>query len=993
VTPEPPRRATADTPQATPRRRRVPTRPLIAVLAALTAAAGIGLPVIKAVAATTVITINSPSFGGPDTAPGDGVCESAFGPGVCTLRAALEELNAATRTPGQVLINVDTSIMLNTAMSGTCNTTGTGATNMVTTSINRQDSEGAQFVVSQPVTIDLGHRLRPYCIASDTNTETAMFYVTASNVTFQNADNVLSTGSSFVIGGTSSNVTLIGDTVGYNGGYGRIDATPTWYPERFAVIMQGASNITVTKYQISGYYSSNTDGGMFVFSNPVASAPSRITANVLVDDVQVLQNPTGSSCSSSNGINCAPPVIQFWAGSNGASYQYNVISGLTFQNMLVQGMGSSAASYGFHFVSTASSAGTNSADITDLTITNNRFLNNYVPGGTAQDAWISLPYPGYLHGTNVITNNIFTSPDATGSQTGRRTALFLLGAESAGSTRIYPMTIANNYFNGYGDYGTIRVRQAGLVTITGNTFGRGSIAYANGSEETSDANVQLSLAPTFATPYLASNQNILPWYPSSANASVPSGAMPVGVKPFTTVADNGLPTCPAVVTVTKPTAGSTHNSVPADPVTLDVYWTGAQTSEVYLGQVTNLSGPSATLAVPLPVGTVTLPDGQTVTPVNPSSGATTGYIRMQTQVQGLGQLESSQYSRVVPVVGTCSAALTLNQASGMSDPTVGRDLHFTLVSTTPLDPNTVTPSVFSVSASAVPQTINASLLNARIVAVTPVGSDGLTFDVVARVDDSCTVTVSVGANKVATTSGFTNPSASTGTDNAITFLNPLQLSPPSFTLITGEPKGRHFTIGLAPGAAPPTDNLQFSASIDQPGGTPVVSLSDAYPVMEEGTTATEPLTVTAAAGNVTANTPATISFSLSSSDLNYSGLVVPSLTAYLFSTDPSIKITKMAYLNVGNPSTPATIESTGTMAPRDSRIMDGQMVCFVYTVVNTSADDWATTLSNVVVTDSDATLGNDGVIGTIPVIPIGQSAKLSACTALTPGDTTVGAGG
>jgi len=131
---------------------------------------------------------------------------------------------------------------------------------------------------------------------------------------------------------------------------------------------------------------------------------------------------------------------------------------------------------------------------------------------------------------------------------------------------------------------------------------------------------------------------------------------------------------------------------------------------------------------------------------------------------------------------------------------------------------------------------------------------------------------------------------------------------------------------------------------------------------------------------------------VATADANYNGLVVAPVTVYLFSTDPTIAITKSAYVNVANTSTPSQIIATGTPAPVDSRLLDGQAVCFVYTVSNTSHDDWATSLSNVTVTDSDTRLGAGGIIGVIASIPIGQSAQLAACTTLIPVDTTTGGG-
>jgi len=981
-----PRRAMVE---PSPPTSRGPGRRLAIVLALATALAGIAVPVFMtpARAVTTTITVNSTAYGGPAANPSSGVCETAVGNGNCTLRAAIEVSNALNRPAGEVLINVANTILPNTKMTGSMNTSSNF---MSTTSMNRQDANGAQYYVTALVIIDLGHRLQPDSSSDDTG-ENAMFYITGSDVQILNVDNALGAGSSFVIGGTARNVTINGDTMGTNGGFGTMYAS-SWGPERFVVVMQGAQNVYVANYKITGYYDSNSDGGIFVFANPNTTAPTNITQNIVFENIQVTNQNTGN-CDGNSATGCNTRVLNFWQGSSSGtvstSYVDNVINGLTFRGVVINFL--SQAMYGFQFANpTTSTTGTSSSDITNLTIENCRFLRITPTSNSQQDAFINLPYSGYLHGTNVIRNNVFTTPTTT-AQGGTATAIYFLGPQAAGSTTPSNLSITGNYFNGHGGAGTIRTKGVGLVTISGNTFGAATKSAANANEETADTNVMYSFAGA-TSPYASTNQAIVTWAPTTGSATMVGGPAPAGsvaVQPPSA----GVPSCQASLTVTKPTSAATNYTIPADPVTLDVYWTGVQTAEVYLGSATGLTGPNATLIVPLPVGAVSLPDGTSVTPVNATTGTPSGFLRVQTQVQNPSQLESSQYSRAIPIVGTCAPTLTLNQAAGMADPTVARDLHFTLVSTATLDLATVTLDTVVVKATAVPQTIDPGRLNPRVVALTSVpGSGDTQFDVVVRVDDSAQVTVTVPAGAVAGVSGLANPAAASSTDNTITFLNPIQVNPTSFTLVTGDPTGKTFTIALAAGAPLPEEDLAFSATLTQPSGTPQVSLSTLYPVLGAGQTSAPPVEATVAAGNVAANTPATVALTVATADANYNGLVVAPVTVYLFSTDPTIAITKSAYVNVANTSTPSQIIATSTPAPVDSRLLDGQAVCFVYTVSNTSHDDWATSLSNVTVTDSDTRLGAGGIIGVIASIPIGQSAQLAACTTLIPVDTTTGGG-
>ena len=953
-----------------------------------------GLLVAAAVTASAspvyTFPINSTAFGGADANPGDGACRTATG--VCTLRAAIQESNALNRPAGEVLITVDQSIPLNTPMTGDFNLV---ANFMYTGRVTRLDGY-AQYHVTAPATIDLGHRLRPDASSNDNN-ENAMFYLTGQNIEILNADQVLSSGASFVVGPNAEDITIDGDTMGMNSGFGQVATVVSYNPERFLVTMQGAQNVTVRNYKVSGYYNSVLEGGVFVFSNTSDSAPARPTRNFVVDRVNV-NYPSGGQCDGSHGEGCKARITSFWQYSAGgdipAGWANNVIDKMTFNDFEVTNLPD--GTYAMNLAAPSLTPNNYTADITDLTITNSRFLRVGTPNTDANYPLLMLPFAGNLHGTTTITDNVFVSNHATGNQTGQRTAIYFAGSQAAGSTSPSGVTISNNYFNGFGGYSTIRLRAVGLATVSGNTFGPSTVSQGTSrNEETADYPVMFSNTPTSAAPYRSTNESVLTWFPSAA-ASVASAVPGPDTLVMADPRAGASTTCPATVTVEKPTTNpnSSQYTIPGSaPVTLQAYWTSGQTAELYLGEVSGVTGTSQKVAFPLPVGPVTLPDGTVRTVVSETSGAVSGYVRFQTQVEGRSssssQLESSQYSRTVAVSGSCRPALTINQAVGMADPTYARDLHFTLRSTMALDPETLTVSDFGLAAVAVPATIDAARLNPRIVSVRPVeGSENTAFDVIVRVDDSAKVTLTLGANAVATPAGLTNQNSASWTDNEITFLNPLQVNPPAFTVVTGEPSGETFTIGIAPGAPLPQDDLSFDASVSQPAGTPEIRLSTTGPILRAGGTSTDPVRVTAVEGEVAANTPATISFDLTCSDPNYDGLVVPSVAPRLFSTDPTIRITKTAWVDVTDTSTPGQIRQTGTLAPKGQRLMDGELVCFIYTVTNTSRDDWETALTDVTVTDTDTRLGADGVIGTIPSIPIGSSAELSGCISLIAKDTT-----
>ncbi|MCL2464108.1 MAG: hypothetical protein FWF28_03440, partial [Micrococcales bacterium] len=248
------------------RRRRTAILSAVAVGVAV-----VVVPVWAATAATDAknLVVNSVARGGADAAPGNGVCETAAGNGVCTLRAAIEESNALKGQPGQVTITVSPSIAAGTKMTGTANFP---TTNMISTALEGMDANGANFAVTSPVTIDLGHRLQVDGSANNVN-PMAAFFLNGPDIQVRNADSVMSPGTSFVVGPNARRVTIDGDAK--NGQFGRI-TTPNWYAQRFLLIRESAADVTVRNYQLQGFAGNYAGlglgaatgyGGIFVFNN------------------------------------------------------------------------------------------------------------------------------------------------------------------------------------------------------------------------------------------------------------------------------------------------------------------------------------------------------------------------------------------------------------------------------------------------------------------------------------------------------------------------------------------------------------------------------------------------------------------------------------------------------------------------------------------------------------------------------------------------------
>lgn len=967
---------------------------VIAAALGLVLIAGIAIVTARPAAAVVhTFVVDSLEFGGSDTNPGDGTCSTAAG--TCTLRAALEESNALKAGPDEVLITVADGLEGNIEPNGTNTAAASNrpnwmyatATGSATGRVSTFDVGGAFYHITAPVTLDLDNRLS----INDGNyntSEGAAFFVNSPDVTFLNVSQIFGSGSSFVMGANADNVVI-------DGGETRTRASNV--ADRFLTFTTGSSNVTLRNYVVSGFnhYAAGTTAnasrsGLLWFD----SAANTTFTNYTIENV-LFDYPTSGSCSATDGTGCATSLIDFRLRN--ATNNSIQVTGFTFRNSTVQNMPATKNIFAFPFGNGETLANNTSitsygVTLRDLSIVDNQFLNNrrYNAGAATSDptkygAFIVLPYIA-MYGDNVIARNEFVRAEpgvvSTSTTAGLNPyAIYLQGNTStANNTTRRNLAITDNYFNGYAGQSTIRMYQSGRVTIARNVFGPETSSTARGTnsasgEETGTGTVMSTNSSN------SSNRKLNTWYPTGAT-----------VVPSTTAA------CTAEVQVKALTG--TANQTPKVPVLVDLYWTKDRTAEVYLGTTTYAALADQTLQVDLPlVGDDRLrwiadQTGENV-PVNPDTGAAQGYVRVQTHSgavggTGDGDLESSQYSRVAPLTGTCAPALTVEQSAGQTDPTLARDLHFTITSSMSLDEATVTPDIIEVTATAVAETYDESRLNPQVVSLTEIeGSNATQFAAIVQVDDSATVSLSIPAQAVASPAGIRNVTASTSRDGQMTFHNPLIASPPSFTLVTGEPNGKDYTLALRAGSPSPAADLRFTASVDAVGTQYGVHLSASTLTIAAGADRSEPVNVTAEEGAVTSNTRSAILHSVSSEDPNYDHLVAPTVTPMLFSTDPTVQITKRAYVDVADTSSPERIVATGTEALSDSRLTDRQAVCFVYTVTNTSADDWATVLTDAKVTDSDTRLGDNGLIGVIPVLGIGASAQVAACTSLLPIDTTV----
>ncbi|GIG23821.1 hypothetical protein [Cellulomonas denverensis] len=964
-------------PLRTGRRR---NRTIAAVVATVALVAG-GMTAAQSLTADRVFLVDSLATTA-DANPGDGVCATAAG--VCTLRAAIEESNALNGAPGEIGIGVHPDfaggnievVTTNSALMQTGNLSAGGG--------SITGDSGAMFEVTAPVTIDLEYKIT---INTTADRGVAVFHLNGPDITLTRMNQVFAGETTFYVGPNASNVLI---TNGSN-------VTANYYPERFIVVRGGASNITVSNYSITGYASSaSSNWGWGWVDGTSASAPVN---GLTFDNVQFLANLSGS-CNGSSATGCSStPISVYQQHVNDLVFTNNTVVNLNRaadnNTRLVDARSATLNNFVFSHNTITNpriysgealidfgSASSTAATVTDFSITDNVFTT-VTAASEATNGMIRLPYGKAISGTGLIARNSF------GAATGSMQAIYWFGPYSdTQNVSSSGVRIEDNHFDGWGSTSarsTIRLHRTGAVTVARNTFGT-----STGTQTNTVTEEGLSSGSTVLTMVnnqtLGANGKLNTWYPT-ARTSANAQAAALSAQQCTIELEVAPPS-DADNTVDLAAA-----RYPVTPTTLDLYWTAGNTAEVYLESVTLTTEERTTLTVELPLPgderLAHLPDGATL-PVSATTGDVSGGLRVQTQDPNAGDTTaSSQFSRVAAIDGTCQPVLTIDQAEDQNDPTLARDLHFTVTSSVPLDPATLGAEDITLAAEPTADTIDATRLNPRVVSVTAVeGSQDTEFVVIVRVDDSATVTASIAANTVTSTIGLANLSPATSTDNQITFTNPVVVSPAMLALVIGKAEGRDYAIDLRAGAPTPSADLVFSTGMDAVGEAHGVTLATPAPLIAAGATGSGALTITAPAGDVAADTPVTIAHTLTSADSNYDGLVVAALDLRLFATDPVIEITKRAYVEVADTSSPASIAATGTESLAGSRLIDGQAVCWVYTVTNISADDWATVLTDAVITDTDTRLGNGGVIGTIPVLGIGESQQLSACAVLIPRDTT-----
>ncbi|MDT0203425.1 Ig-like domain-containing protein [Nocardioides sp. AE5] len=636
------------------RRPRAWRKPLAITASVGLTAAGLGIVAAGSAAAapSVTITVDSLAYGANalSYSANPSECRDKQSPATCSLSAAIAYANAIPAGSGEIAIVFDDSL------SGTIVDPGGSAGKMSTANGSNNLTGGysaTSYVInaSNPVTIDFGGDIG---FASElTDWGSNGFDIQSDNVTLTNFTNIASPETAIVIrdvdGTTISNgaCNQIKDSGGNN----------TIWLEACIVIDPGTSggvttNTTITNMAFEDPWTTaigvDFDGlvdGLTVTNSSMVNdrnAPNflqlgrdSLTENAVLSGISVTVpdgksvagyaiypraranmnsfTVTDSTFTGMRGAFIPEPGAQEWNDITITNSTFNKVgqiwddgpgpvNNLTFTNNLVTN-GTENGPY------LRGALNMDQATYTNTVISNNTFKdNNWRGSGDI--------YYQQVGANNVIANNTWSRTQA-GDDGYQNAIRDWVSAPSA--TDSTGWTIQYNHIEDYGHaanaYAPIWIRNRGITTVVGNTFGpntRGTIDPVQ-SEGGSFWFVSNEDSGT--------NNNIQTWRPANA------------VFDGSNVTFDVAPVDPAV-------GGNAHNQ-PTAPVSLGVFWTADDNAEVYLGQIDNVSP-----------GSVSIP-----------TTATGGFIRVQT-IQADGT--TSQYSGLAQVTTTLAAPVITGPTGGSS---------------------------------------------------------------------------------------------------------------------------------------------------------------------------------------------------------------------------------------------------------------------------------------------------------------------------------------
>lgn len=519
----------------------------------------------------------------------------------CTLRAALTYANANSTPANPLTVTLATDFAA--AGGGEIAANNTTANFMTTAAVNNATTgNGAFYVISAPMTVDLQNKLSISRAAPASGLPFTSIYINGTGISLLNASGIQGGYTSIAVSGSSNGVLINGGTT-----------QPTvhgYYVRQFLVVQNGAQNVTFQNYTLGNFYytagTTNCEGAMVCFTDN--GQAGHVTSDTTISNVDFTNLGTSTTCSSTNSTGCAASGIMF---ARAANVNGLTVTGSRFSNINGHANGYVMSSY----QATSGSLRLAGIDFSGNLVTNNA-NNTAVGADTSGLVTFVNTTTSTFSGFNRIRNNTFTNP--TSLKQPHAITINLGNTNTSHNTTPSCLHIEDNSFDGFTGP-AIWLNAAGLVTVQRNTFGPNQFSNPSTTAEETAGNGNTGTAGAmFVNNGLATNQNINTWHPTAA------------------VINHA---CEVAVSATAPTA-----NVPALPVRLDVFHTASTKAEKFLGSTTpSIDSSPATFTVPLPASLLN------------ADGSASGYLRLQTHSAGLSatQLASSQYSRTVVITGRC----------------------------------------------------------------------------------------------------------------------------------------------------------------------------------------------------------------------------------------------------------------------------------------------------------------------------------------------------
>jgi hypothetical protein len=548
------------------------------------------------------IYINSNAYGKAGTCVMGSDSYSGGAADTCTLGAALALANGESTASDPVRVTLATEFAAAKSFQTiTIPTSGSTDGMMTTSAVNKLSTTGAHYLISAAMEVDLQNKL--YISHLGATLQTTL-WVNAKNVNLFNFSQVQGGQTAIGISGESEWVNIKGGTTLTDSGV---------VTRNFLLISNGAENISFSDYKV-GNLSNGKDENCESAAVCLTSNGSvkSITRKVSISNVTFTtsHNPasaTFTNCSSAKSSDCVNNSIVL---NDNANVEGLDVGGNHFTNLKKADATDPVVFSGVQY---------NTVKLSNLDFHDNEIRNSGSCTTATYDycTLFYLPYNTTMGGKNYIRRNSFVN-DTSVVRDQPHAITAYMGRISGDKTISSNTYILNNHFDGF-KAPAIWLNATGILTVSSNTFGPNTVSNSDTEQEGKAAGGG-SGAAMFMNNGPYANQKAEPWQPASASISTLASGV-----------------CELRMVMNISTAG------PTAPVLFDGYWTSTTKAEKYLGSTTTAVSAAGSIVFKVPQELL-----------DAYGKLLDGKVRTQTQGNAYAQLQSSQYSKAIPVSGTCS---------------------------------------------------------------------------------------------------------------------------------------------------------------------------------------------------------------------------------------------------------------------------------------------------------------------------------------------------